>query len=161
MSLDELVQPVLVMTGLRHSFGIKPRSARLGPSQVAQMVKNLLQMQETWVWPPSQEDPLEKQMATHSSILAWRIPWTEELQFSSVQLLSRVQLFVTRGTLACQARLSMEFSKQEHWNWLPFPSSRILPNPGLEVCRIQIKDKIIPREQYPWWQETTSLTCSV
>ena len=35
-------------------------------------------MQETWVLSMSQEDPLEKEMATHSSILAWRIPWTEE-----------------------------------------------------------------------------------
>ena len=34
--------------------------------------------QETWVWPPSWEDPLEEGMATHSSILAWRNPWTEE-----------------------------------------------------------------------------------
>ena len=44
---------------------------------VAQMVKNLPAMQETWVWSPGQEDPLEKEMATHSSILAWRIPWTK------------------------------------------------------------------------------------
>jgi len=41
------------------------------------MVKNLPVMQETWVQSVSQEDPLEKEMATHSSILAWRIPWTE------------------------------------------------------------------------------------
>ena len=37
------------------------------------------EMQETWVRSLDQEDPLEKEMATHSSILAWRIPWTEEL----------------------------------------------------------------------------------
>ena len=42
------------------------------------MVKNLPAMQETWVQFLGQEDPLEKGMATHSSILAWRIPWTEE-----------------------------------------------------------------------------------
>ena len=42
------------------------------------MVKNLPAIQETWVWTLSQEDPLEKGMATHSSILAWRIPWTEK-----------------------------------------------------------------------------------
>ena len=47
-------------------------------SLVAQMVKNLPPMQETWVQSLGQEDPLEKEMATHSSILAWRIPWTEE-----------------------------------------------------------------------------------
>ena len=46
---------------------------------MAQMVKNLPAMQETQVQSLSQEDPLEKGMGTHSSILAWRIPWTEEL----------------------------------------------------------------------------------
>ena len=47
-------------------------------SLVAQMVKNLPAVQETRVWSLIQKDPLEKRMATHSSILAWRIPWTEE-----------------------------------------------------------------------------------
>ena len=42
-------------------------------------VKNLPSMQETWVQSLGREDPLEKGMATHSSILAWRIPWAEEL----------------------------------------------------------------------------------
>ena len=40
--------------------------------------KNLSAMEETWIWSLCQEDPLEKEMATHSSILAWEIPWTEE-----------------------------------------------------------------------------------
>ena len=44
-------------------------------SLVAQLVKNLPAMQETWVWSLGWEDPLEKRKATHSSILAWRIPW--------------------------------------------------------------------------------------
>ena len=48
-------------------------------SQVAQMVKNLPEMQETWVQSLGQKDPLEKEVATPSCILAWRIPWTEEL----------------------------------------------------------------------------------
>ena len=47
-------------------------------SLVAQSVKNLPAMQDTWVRFLGREDPLEKEMATHSSILAWRIPWTEE-----------------------------------------------------------------------------------
>ena len=42
------------------------------------MVKNLPAMQETWLWSLGREDPLQKGLATHSSILAWRIPWTEE-----------------------------------------------------------------------------------
>ena len=45
---------------------------------VAQMVKNLPAMQATQVWSLGWEDPLEKEMATHSSILPWKIPWTEE-----------------------------------------------------------------------------------
>ena len=47
-------------------------------SLVAQMVRNLLAMRETWVPSLGWEDPLEEGMATHSSVLAWRIPWTEE-----------------------------------------------------------------------------------
>ena len=42
------------------------------------MVKNMPAAQETWVRTLGREDPLEKEMATHSSILAWRIPWKEE-----------------------------------------------------------------------------------
>ena len=64
-------------------------------SLVAQMVKNLPAMQETWVRSLSQEDPLEKRMAIHSSILAWRILWTEEpggLQFIGLVAKSRTQL---------------------------------------------------------------------
>ena len=45
---------------------------------MAQMVKNLLSVWKTWVRSLGQEDPLKKGMATSSSILAWRIPWTEE-----------------------------------------------------------------------------------
>ena len=50
----------------------------LWASLVAQMVKNLPVVWETRVWSLGREDPLEKEMATHSSILAWRIPWKEE-----------------------------------------------------------------------------------
>ena len=45
---------------------------------MAQTVKRLFAMQETWVQSLSWEDPLEKEMATHSIILAWKIPWMEE-----------------------------------------------------------------------------------
>ena len=61
---------------------------------MAQRVKHLSAMQETWVRSLDWEDPLEKEMATHSSILAWRIPWTEEpggLQSTGVTK-SRTQL---------------------------------------------------------------------
>ena len=45
---------------------------------MAQLVKSLPVKQETWIHSLGQEDPLEKEMAAHSSILAWKTPWTEE-----------------------------------------------------------------------------------
>ena len=74
-----------------------------------QMVKHLSTMRETWVQSLGQEDLLEKEMATPSSILAWKIPWTEE-----------------PGGLQ-----SMGFPRQEYWSGLPFPSPGDLPDPGL------------------------------
>ena len=68
---------------------------------MAQSVKSLPAMRETQVQSLGWEDPLEKEMATHFSILAWRIPWTEEpvgyspVQFSSFQSLSHVRLLAT------------------------------------------------------------------
>ena len=56
---------------------------------MAQMVKNLSAMQETWVQSLNQENSLEEEMATHSSILAWKIMWTEEpggLQSTGLQI---------------------------------------------------------------------------
>ena len=49
-----------------------------------------------------------------------------------VELLSRVRLFATSWTVAHQALLSMEFSRQEYWSGLPFPSTADLPNPEIE-----------------------------
>ena len=57
-------------------------------SLVSQIVKNLPARQETWVQSLYWEDPLKKEMVTHSSIIAWEIPWTEEpgkLQFMGSQ----------------------------------------------------------------------------
>ena len=51
---------------------------QLWGSPVGSVVKNLPAMQETWIYSPGQEDPQEKDMATHSSILAWEVPGTEE-----------------------------------------------------------------------------------
>ena len=78
---------ILPSSVLTTGSGFKLMAARLqvffsflnGASVVAQIVKNLSEMQETWAWPLDQEDPLEKGMATHSRILAWEIPRTEEL----------------------------------------------------------------------------------
>ena len=54
------------------------------------MVKNLLAVQETWIPPLGWEDPLEEQMATHSSILAWRIPRTEKPGGLQSRMLQRI-----------------------------------------------------------------------
>ena len=83
---------------------------------MAQMVKSLPVIQETQVKSLDRKYPLEKELATHSSFLAWRIPWTEEpgglqSQFSSFQLPSRVQLLVTPWTAAFQASLSITNSQ--------------------------------------------------
>ena len=56
----------------------RARPCLIGASLVAQTVENLPAVQETRFQSLGQEDPLKKEMATHSSILAWRIPWTEE-----------------------------------------------------------------------------------
>ena len=53
-------------------------NTRVLAAHIVQLVKNLPAVQETWVWSLGGEDPLEKEIATHSSILAWKIPRTEE-----------------------------------------------------------------------------------
>ena len=66
-------------TGLEKvSFHSNPKESEVRASLVAQRVKHLPAMQETWDRSLGWEDPLEKEMATHSSILAWRISWTQE-----------------------------------------------------------------------------------
>ena len=62
-----------------HVFCLYPCTGSFVPELVAEMIKNLSVMQGTQVWSLGWEDPLEKAMATHSSIFAWEIPWTEEL----------------------------------------------------------------------------------
>ena len=99
-------------------------------SLVAQTVKNPPAMRETWIWSLGWEDPPEKGKATHSTILAWRIPWTTvygvtksctrlsnwtewsySLYESEWKALSHVWLFATPRTIQ-----SMEFSRPEYWN---------------------------------------------
>ena len=66
------------MVDIKLIYGVLKTVIGLGFSSLSQMIKNLPAMQKTQVQSPSWEDPLEKAMATHSSILVWRIPWTEE-----------------------------------------------------------------------------------
>ena len=57
---------------------LRMHSEAYGTYMMAQMIKNLPAVQETWFRSLGREDPLEKGMATHSSVLAWKIPWMEE-----------------------------------------------------------------------------------
>ena len=73
-----LLVPVSFIDAVSNTNMIKQYSIGILASLVAQIVKKPPAMQETWVRSLGWEDPLEEGMATHSSILAWRIPWTEE-----------------------------------------------------------------------------------
>ena len=73
-SMDYVYSP----WGCKESDRTEWLSLSLWASLIAQLVKNLPAVQETGVWSLGREDSLKKEMATHSSILAWRIPWTEE-----------------------------------------------------------------------------------
>ena len=66
----EFKRNIAVITGINITF--------MNKDFVAQLVKNLPAVQEPWIQSLGWEDPLEKEMATHSSILAWKISWTEE-----------------------------------------------------------------------------------
>ena len=70
--------PILWMRNDKHGEIIENLATQHGFPWSLQMAKSLPAMQETQVWPLGWEDPLEEGMATHSSILAWRIPRTEE-----------------------------------------------------------------------------------
>ena len=91
-------------------------------SLLTQMVKNLPGMQETWV--QSQEDPLEKGMATHSSILAWRIPWTEEpggLQSTGYKEWNRTEQLTLSLHFTSQYKSEGQIQRRERWRrWCLF-----------------------------------------
>ena len=112
-------------------------------SPVAQTVKDLSAMRETWIRSLAWEDPLEKEMATHSSFLAWRFPWTEEpgrlpsVGWQSWTRLSDLSLasgalggagFSSRGSQARALRLSTCAARASllHSMW-------DLPRPGVEA----------------------------
>ena len=83
-------------------------------SLVAQMIKNLPAMWETWVWTLAREDPLEEGTATHSSLLAWRIPWTEEpggLQSMELQRVGHDWAIKHRTAATCGDHPLMETSQ--------------------------------------------------
>ena len=73
--------------------------------------------------------------------------WAEEDKKEGKNyLLNRIQLFVTLWTVACQAPLSMEFSRQEYWSGLPFPPSEDLPDPGIKPRSPALQADSLPSE---------------
>ena len=80
----------------------------LAASLVAQMVKNLPVMQEIWIQFLGWEVPLEKEMATHSSILAWRIPWAQESGRQQSMGLQRVGHGLTTNTFTFTGHFTMD-----------------------------------------------------
>ena len=131
-----------------------------GASLVAQTVKRLPAVRETRVRSLGREDPLEKEMATHSSILAWRIPWMEEpgrLQSTGSQRIGHdwatslsfpyticvcmyVQLCLTLwDPMDCSLPdSSVGFPRQEYWSGLSFPSPGDLSNPGIKPSLLHL-----------------------
>ena len=115
--------------------------AVLRASLVAQSVKNLPAVQETQVRSLGWEDPLEKEMPTHSSILAWKILWTEEpggLQSMGSQ--KDRHDWATNTYLLTYAPPSMGFPRQEYLGGLPFPSPGGLPESEIEPTSPTLAD---------------------
>ena len=113
----------------------------IGASLVAQMVKNLPAVQETQVWSLGQEDPLEKGMATHCSILTWRIPWkgdpgglhrTEQLTLPHYICILRAAPWhdpgsvipLRRGLVETEARDAQMWSHTHRLLWYPLSTAR-------------------------------------
>ena len=100
---------------LRRGTGTSVLQGSNGTSLVALMVKRLPTLQETRVRSLSQEEPLEKEMATHSSTLAWRIPWTDEpggLQSMGLQRVGHdwatSQRYLPKGRISCTHSQSLQ-----------------------------------------------------
>ena len=88
---------------------------------MAQRFKHLPATWETWVQSLGRDDPLEKCMATHSSILVWRIPWTEEpggLHFTAPQMSTRLSETVAEGLAELRAPGMGDFMSQWIGEWI-------------------------------------------
>ena len=112
-------------------------------SLVAQTMKNLPAMQETWVQSLGQEDPLEKEMATHSSILAWRIPWTEEpggLQFMVSKRVRHDRVTNSFTLIFSEAAYQVSFSPMTH-ELIFFKWQLTVSHPETEFKKYQMNRK--------------------
>ena len=117
-------------------------------SLVVKLVKDLPTMWETWTWPLGWEDPLEKGKAVHSSVLAWRVPWTfHGVAKSPTQLSNWGYLWIHNLPTSTVSPLSLTQLAPSECCWLPTsetfpsPSSLILSVPSCHHfgnCKLQI-----------------------
>ena len=80
----------------------------------------------------SKRPPKHYQHKNQTTLFRTALPHPNYLRHTEGRVLSLIRLFATPRTVPCQAPLSMEFSRQEYWSGLPFPSPRNLPDPGIE-----------------------------
>ena len=117
----------------------------IGAFHSSSAVKNLPAMQETqemWVWSPGWEDPLEEEMATHSSILAWRIPWSEEPGGLHVVAKSRTRLSTLHALcFNCSLVKGLWINKSN----------------DLKKQKLQFSLKMLGRIFMGWWQFPNTL----
>ena len=111
----------------------------LRTSLVAQRVKCLPSMQETWVWSLGGEDPLEKEMATHSSILAWKTPWMEKPGgLQSMESQRVVHDWVTSLSLYMHLRVFFFFFKEVLYK-ITSPKQKMLASADSVFIMYQIR----------------------
>ena len=128
-----------LMHWLSHFRLFATRGSRTGlyspTSLVALTVKRLPAMQETWVQSLGQEDPLEKEMATHSSILAWKVPWTEEPSRLQSMGLQRVR-HDWASSLSLSHSLGILQARILEWVACPFSRGSSQPRDWTQVSHV-------------------------
>ena len=114
-------------------------------SLVAQRLKHLPGMQETRVWFLGWEDPLEKEMATHSSILAWRIPWTEEPGRFLVHGGRKSQPWLSNYTTTTTHLCYLEVPRC-YTHALPWATGKVIEILLSLLCHQNLLDKVSPSQ---------------
>ena len=126
---------------------IKHMPCASSASLVAQLVDNLPAMQETWVRSLGWDDPLEKGKATHSSILAWRIPWTVQPMVGS-QSGTRLRTFTSLSFPWCSSSLDSACLALAHLTSLFFSSS----------CCLLVWESMESTQEGPWLRKCSLLS---
>ena len=121
---EKMSSSIFIMAALytRYRKGILTSTDMWTWALVAQTVKRLSTMRETRVWSLGQEDPLEKEMATHSSTLAWKIPWTQSTGSQRVGHDWATSLHFTGKTPVCAAFKIFVFFPHA-WSYIRYQSA--------------------------------------